>query len=145
MSHDAGMEFMLPLGRCKRYGGVTDHNGSNFETLTWATGFLASAQHTMTFGTVHVPLIQPGSRRQAYGNGRPHLPGAVRPQRRMRMEQRRVRHFRNQASSERGTIRPMARVDQHQQTCLVQYWTLRLHLQVRKSTIWMLFLAIPLE
>ena len=34
MSDDAGMEFMLPLGRWKGYGEVTDHNGSNFETLT---------------------------------------------------------------------------------------------------------------
>ena len=31
MADDAGMEFMLPLGRWKGYGGITDHNGSNFE------------------------------------------------------------------------------------------------------------------
>ena len=59
MSDDAGMGFMLPLGRWKGYGGVTDHNGSNFETLTWATGILASTRHIMAFGTVHVPLFNP--------------------------------------------------------------------------------------
>jgi len=59
MADDAGMEFMLPLGRWKGYGGVTDHNGSNFETLTWATGILASTRNIMAFGTVHVPLFNP--------------------------------------------------------------------------------------
>ena len=59
MADDAGMEFMLPLGRWKGYGGITDHNGSNFETLTWATGILASTRNIMAFGTVHVSLFNP--------------------------------------------------------------------------------------
>ncbi len=59
MADDAGMEFMLPLGRWKGYGGTTDHNGSNFETLTWATGILASTQNIMAFGTVRVSLFNP--------------------------------------------------------------------------------------
>ena len=59
MADDAGMEFMLPLGRWKGYGGLTDHNGSSFETLTWATGILASTQNIMAFGTVHVSLFNP--------------------------------------------------------------------------------------
>ncbi len=59
MADDAGIEFMLPLGRWKGYGGETDHNGSNFETLTWATGILASTKNIMAFGTVHVSLFNP--------------------------------------------------------------------------------------
>ena len=59
MADDAGIDFMLPLGRWKGYGGVTDHNGSNFETLTWASGILASTRNIMAFGTVHVPLFNP--------------------------------------------------------------------------------------
>ena len=59
MADDAGIDFMLPLGRWKGYGGVTDHNASNFETLTWATGILASTQNIMAFGTVHVSLFNP--------------------------------------------------------------------------------------
>ena len=59
MADEAGMEFMLPLGRWKGYGGVTGHNGSNFETLTWATGILASTRNIMAFGTVHVSLFNP--------------------------------------------------------------------------------------
>ena len=59
MADAAGLDFMLPLGRWKGYGGATDHNGSNFETLTWASGILAGTSGIMAFGTVHVPLYNP--------------------------------------------------------------------------------------
>ena len=59
MADSAGIEFMLPLGPWKGYGGVTDHNGSNLETLTWASGILASTQDIIAFGTVHVSLFNP--------------------------------------------------------------------------------------
>ena len=42
MADDAGIDFMLPLGCWKGYGGITDHNGSSFETSTWASGILAT-------------------------------------------------------------------------------------------------------
>ena len=50
---------MLPLGRWIGYGGATNHNGSNFETLTWATGILASTRRINVFGTVHVTAFNP--------------------------------------------------------------------------------------
>ena len=59
MADDAGMDFMLPLGRWIGYGGKTNHNGSNFETLTWAAGILAATKRIMAFGTLHVTLINP--------------------------------------------------------------------------------------
>ena len=59
MADAAGLDFMLPLGRWKGYGGDTDHNGSSFETLTWATGILASTSNIMAFGTTHVSLFNP--------------------------------------------------------------------------------------
>lgn len=59
MADEAGMDFMLPLGRWIGYGGDTNHNGSNFETLTWAAGILASTRDIMAFGTVHVTAINP--------------------------------------------------------------------------------------
>ena len=59
MADEAGLDFMLPLGRWRGYGGVTDHNGANFETLTWAAGILASTKSIAAFGTVHVPLFNP--------------------------------------------------------------------------------------
>jgi alkanesulfonate monooxygenase SsuD/methylene tetrahydromethanopterin reductase-like flavin-dependent oxidoreductase (luciferase family) len=59
MADDAGLDFMLPLGRWIGYGGATNHNGSNFETLTWATGLLASTRRINVFGTVHVTAFNP--------------------------------------------------------------------------------------
>lgn len=50
---------MLPIGRWKGYGGETDHQGSAFETITWATGLLAVTERMTVFGTVHTPLFHP--------------------------------------------------------------------------------------
>src|ERR671917_192644 len=42
---EAGIDFMLPIGRWKGYGGDTDYQGATLETVTWACGLLASTQH----------------------------------------------------------------------------------------------------
>ena len=55
----AGLEFILPIGRWHGYKGETDTEGTNFETLTWASGLLAATQEVCLFGTVHVPFIGP--------------------------------------------------------------------------------------
>jgi FMNH2-dependent dimethyl sulfone monooxygenase len=55
----AGIEFMLPVGRWKGWGGVTNFEGSNFETVTWAAGLLAATKNITVFGTVHAPLVHP--------------------------------------------------------------------------------------
>ncbi len=59
MLDDAGIEFILPVGRWKGFGGATDPAAATFETVTWATGLLASTQRITVFGTVHAPLIHP--------------------------------------------------------------------------------------
>jgi dimethylsulfone monooxygenase len=59
MADDAGLEFILPIGRWKGYGGDTDYQGSTLETVTWATGLLAKTRRITVFGTVHAPLIHP--------------------------------------------------------------------------------------
>ena len=59
MADDAGLDFILPVARWKGYGGETDFNGYNLETLTWAAGILASTEQIGIFGTVHAPLIHP--------------------------------------------------------------------------------------
>ena len=41
MSDEAGIDFLLPIGRWKGYGGDTDYQGATLETITWATGLLA--------------------------------------------------------------------------------------------------------
>jgi alkanesulfonate monooxygenase SsuD/methylene tetrahydromethanopterin reductase-like flavin-dependent oxidoreductase (luciferase family) len=55
----AGLEFMLPIGRWKGYGGDTDYQGETWETVTWACGLLAQTERLTVFGTVHAPLFAP--------------------------------------------------------------------------------------
>ncbi len=59
MADDAGIEFLLPIGRWRGYGGDTDYQGSTYETITWATGLLALTKRTTIFGTVHAALFPP--------------------------------------------------------------------------------------
>jgi dimethylsulfone monooxygenase len=59
MADEAGIEFMLPIGRWKGYGGDTDYQGATLETMTWATGLLAQTKRITVFGTVHAPLFHP--------------------------------------------------------------------------------------
>jgi len=59
MADATGIDFMLPIGRWKGYGGETDFHGATFETVTWATGLLAATKRITIFGTVHAPLFHP--------------------------------------------------------------------------------------
>jgi len=59
MADDAGIDFMLPIGRWRGYGGDTDFHGATLETITWATGLLAATSRITVFGTVHAPLFHP--------------------------------------------------------------------------------------
>jgi FMNH2-dependent dimethyl sulfone monooxygenase len=59
MADKAGMDFILPIGRWKGYGGETDMHGESLETITWATGLLAHTERITVFGTVHAPLFHP--------------------------------------------------------------------------------------
>jgi alkanesulfonate monooxygenase SsuD/methylene tetrahydromethanopterin reductase-like flavin-dependent oxidoreductase (luciferase family) len=59
MADEGGLDFMLPIGRWKGYGGDTDYQGATLETITWATGLLASTERLTVFGTVHAPLFHP--------------------------------------------------------------------------------------
>jgi alkanesulfonate monooxygenase SsuD/methylene tetrahydromethanopterin reductase-like flavin-dependent oxidoreductase (luciferase family) len=59
MADDAGLDFLLPIARWKGYGGDTDYQGATLETLTWASGLLASTRRITVFGTVHAPLFNP--------------------------------------------------------------------------------------
>ena len=59
MADEVGIDFMLPIGRWKGYGGVTDYQGATLETFTWASGLLASTKRITVFGTIHAPLFNP--------------------------------------------------------------------------------------
>jgi alkanesulfonate monooxygenase SsuD/methylene tetrahydromethanopterin reductase-like flavin-dependent oxidoreductase (luciferase family) len=59
LADEVGLDFILPIGRWKGYGGVTNYEGATYETVTWATGLLAATKNVTVFGTVHAPLIHP--------------------------------------------------------------------------------------
>src|SRR5437764_6981827 len=59
MADAAGIDFMLPIGRWKGYGGDTGYQEATLETVTWATGLLQSTKRITVFGTVHAPLFHP--------------------------------------------------------------------------------------
>lgn len=59
LADEGGVDFMLPIGRWKGYGGDTDFHGATLETVTWASGLLAATEHIIVFGTVHAPLFNP--------------------------------------------------------------------------------------
>jgi FMNH2-dependent dimethyl sulfone monooxygenase len=59
LADEAGIDFLLPIGRWKGYGGDTDYQGATFETVTWACGLLAATRRITVFGTVHAPLFHP--------------------------------------------------------------------------------------
>jgi dimethylsulfone monooxygenase len=59
LADQAGIDFMLPIGRWKGYGGPTDYQGTTLETVTWATGLLAITKRITVFGTVHAPIFNP--------------------------------------------------------------------------------------
>ncbi len=59
IADEGGVDFLLPVGRWKGYGGETDFHGTSLETITWATGLLALTKRIVVFGTVHAPLFHP--------------------------------------------------------------------------------------
>ena len=59
MADEAGIDFLLPIGRWKGYGGDTGYQEATLETVTWATGLLAATKRITVFGTVHAPLFHP--------------------------------------------------------------------------------------
>jgi alkanesulfonate monooxygenase SsuD/methylene tetrahydromethanopterin reductase-like flavin-dependent oxidoreductase (luciferase family) len=59
LADEAGIDFLLPIGRWKGYGGTSDFHGSTLETVTWACGLLGATKRITVFGTVHAPLFHP--------------------------------------------------------------------------------------
>jgi alkanesulfonate monooxygenase SsuD/methylene tetrahydromethanopterin reductase-like flavin-dependent oxidoreductase (luciferase family) len=59
LAEEVGIECMVPIARWKGYGGVSNPNGSSFESVAWACGLLAATRRLTIFCTVHVPLHHP--------------------------------------------------------------------------------------
>jgi alkanesulfonate monooxygenase SsuD/methylene tetrahydromethanopterin reductase-like flavin-dependent oxidoreductase (luciferase family) len=59
MADEAGLDFILPIGRWRGWGGPSQFHRETLETLTWATGLLGQTSRITVFATVHAPLIHP--------------------------------------------------------------------------------------
>jgi alkanesulfonate monooxygenase SsuD/methylene tetrahydromethanopterin reductase-like flavin-dependent oxidoreductase (luciferase family) len=59
MSDEAGIDFILPIARWIGYGGETGFQDTTLETITWATGLLASTRDIRIFATAHVAFMHP--------------------------------------------------------------------------------------
>jgi alkanesulfonate monooxygenase SsuD/methylene tetrahydromethanopterin reductase-like flavin-dependent oxidoreductase (luciferase family) len=52
-------EALVPVGRWKGFGGVTNFNGPGFETFSWAAGVGACTASPAVFATSHVLTVHP--------------------------------------------------------------------------------------
>ena len=109
MADDAGIDFMLPIGRWKGYGGDTDLHGESLETITWATGLLAATSRITVFGTVHAPLFHPIIAAKQIVTADHVGAGPLRAQHRRRLERGRVRDVRRRSSASTRRATPTRR------------------------------------
>ena len=105
MADEAGIDFLLPIGRWKGYGGNTDYQGETLETINWASGLLASTQAHHGVRHRACAAVQSDHRGQEDGHRRSHRGRALRPQHRGRLERGRVRDVRRRAARARGALR----------------------------------------
>jgi FMNH2-dependent dimethyl sulfone monooxygenase len=55
----AGFDAVMPVDRWRGFGGETDFNGRQLETLTWAAGLAASTSEIAVFATCAMPTVHP--------------------------------------------------------------------------------------
>jgi len=114
VADEAGLECMVPIARWKGYGGESNPNGSSWESITWACGLLAATKRINVFATVHVPstirLSQPSKWLRPTTSAR-----AIRHQRCLRLERRRISDVRRYQEGAREPLRAGYRVVEHRQ------------------------------
>ena len=59
LADEMEFEALVPVGRWKGFGGVTNFNGPGFETFSWAAGVGALTQNSTVFATSHVLTVHP--------------------------------------------------------------------------------------
>lgn len=58
-AENLGLEFMIPFGRWRSFGGETEYNGECMEVYTWASALAAKTESIFLFATSHVPTVHP--------------------------------------------------------------------------------------
>ena len=59
LADEMEFEALVPVGRWKGFGGVTNFNGAGFESFTWASAISATTRYSSIFATSHVPTMHP--------------------------------------------------------------------------------------
>ena len=59
LADEAGLEFLLPIGRWHGYQGESDTQGTTFETSPGPAGCWPRRKDITTFGTLHVAFVNP--------------------------------------------------------------------------------------
>ena len=59
LADEMQFEALVPVGRWRGFGGVTNFDGAGFECFSWAAGIGASTKYSAVFATSHVPTIHP--------------------------------------------------------------------------------------
>jgi len=59
LADEMEFEALVPVGRWRGFGGVTNFNGPGFESFSWAAGIGASTKYASVFATSHVPTVHP--------------------------------------------------------------------------------------
>ena len=59
LADEMEFEALVPVGRWKGFGGVTNFNGPGFETFSWAAGIGACTKNPAVFATSHVLTVHP--------------------------------------------------------------------------------------
>jgi FMNH2-dependent dimethyl sulfone monooxygenase len=59
MADEMEFEAIVPLGRWRGFGGVTDFNEDVFEAMTFSAGVTAQTRYPSVFATIHVPTMHP--------------------------------------------------------------------------------------
>ena len=59
LADEMEFEALVPVGRWKGFGGVTNFNGPGFETFSWAAGVGALTKNSTVFATSHVLTVHP--------------------------------------------------------------------------------------
>jgi FMNH2-dependent dimethyl sulfone monooxygenase len=59
LAEEMEFEALVPVGRWRGFGGVTNFNGPGFESFSWAAGIGAATKSSCVFATSHVPTVHP--------------------------------------------------------------------------------------
>jgi alkanesulfonate monooxygenase SsuD/methylene tetrahydromethanopterin reductase-like flavin-dependent oxidoreductase (luciferase family) len=109
MADEAGIDFLLPIGRWKGYGGDTGYQEATLEPSPGPAGCWLRQKRITVFGTVHAPLFHPVIAAKQMVTADHIGEGRFGTQHRGRLERGRIRDVRRRAARARPHAMSMRR------------------------------------